>query len=198
MIRSFLALFVLLSIAVTAHAFDVEKLILDGASRIRESAPRDEAGQDEAPQPSKSRPSAPAAGEDDHFIQPDDVFIAERPLGSHAWISVQLAKVTTAPSPQTKDEGEFFRVTDGTSHWTRHYWKTRIARSDEIKLGAVMIMFEGRSSKGVYQAPDKKSSARRDNWFMAKITDTSDLYKGYVTVSGGYKTSPANLRVIVR
>lgn len=196
MIRSLLTLFVVFCAVATAHAFNVEKLIIDGASRIHDSASREDADREEAPQP--SRQTAPATGEDDHYIQQDDIFIAERPLGSSAWIYVQLAKMTTAPSSQTKDEGEFFRVTDGTSHWTRHYWKTRIVRPNEIKLGTVVIIFEGRSSKGVYQAPDKKSSARSHNWFMAKITDTSDLYKGYITVSGGYKVSPNNLRVIVR
>lgn len=32
---------------------------------------------------------------------------------------------------------------------------------------------------------------------MARITDTSNLYKGYVTVSGNYKVGQGNLRVIL-
>jgi hypothetical protein len=33
---------------------------------------------------------------------------------------------------------------------------------------------------------------------MAKITDISDLFKGYVTVSGGYKVKINNLRAITK
>lgn len=192
MFRNLLISALVLCTVATAHAFNVEKLVIDGASRIRESAPAEEAPA--APTP---RNNAPTAGEDDHYIQQDDLFFSERPMGTSAWIYVSLAKMTTPPSPQSKGEGEFFKVTDGSSHWTKHFWKTRIARPEEIRLGATMIMFEGRSLRGIYQAPDKKSPARRDNWFMAKITDVSDLYKGFVTVSGGYKVSPGNLRVIV-
>lgn len=192
MIRSLLLSALIFCIVVPAHAFNVEKLIMDGASRIRESAPAEE-----APAAPTSRNNAPSAGEDDHYIQQDDFFFSERPMGTNAWIYVSLAKMTTPPSPQSKGEGEFFKVTDGSSHWSKFFWKARIARPEEIRLGATMIMFEGRTLRGVYQAPDKKSTARHDHWFMARITDTSDLYKGFVTVSGGYKVSPGNLRVIV-
>jgi hypothetical protein len=32
---------------------------------------------------------------------------------------------------------------------------------------------------------------------MAKVTDLSDMYRGHVTVSGNYKISLNNLRVLV-
>jgi hypothetical protein len=47
------------------------------------------------------------------------------------------------------------------------------------------------------QPQEQRVCPARCNWFMAKITDISDLYKGYVTVSGGYKVNPKNLRVLV-
>ena len=170
---------------------EVDKLVTDG-QQIREQVPP--AQEEAAPQP---RHEAPAAGEDRHFIQSDDFFISEQPMGQNAWIYVALAKMTQPPNAQTKGEAEFFKITDGKSLWSKHFWRTRLARPDEIRLGALMVMFEGHQVADVYQQPESKETARRDAWFMARITDTSDLYKGYVTVSGGYKVNPKNLRVLV-
>ena len=97
----------------------------------------------------------------------------------------------------TKGEAEFMKVRDGKNYWTRHYWQTRIASQNELRLGLVVIAFNDHRRHDVYGAPEKKDRARGGSWFMAKITDTSDLYKGYVTVSGNYKVSLQNLRVIV-
>ena len=85
-------------------------------------------------------------------------------------------------------------ISSGEEIWTKNYWKTRIASEKELKVGLVVIVFE-RGVDDVYQAPENKSQALADNWFMAKITDMSDKYKGYVTVSGGYKISLENIRV---
>jgi hypothetical protein len=170
---------------------EVDKLVTDG-QQIREQVPP--AQEEAAPQP---RHEAPTVGEDRHYIQSDDFFISEQPMGDQAWIYVTLSKMTQPPNAQTKGEAEFFRIANGASQWTKYFWRTRLARPDEIRLGALMIMFEGRQVVDVYQQPENKESARRDAWFMARITDVSDLYKGYVTVSGGYKVSPKNLRVLV-
>ena len=170
---------------------DVDKLVT-GGQQIQEQIPSHQ--EEAAPQP---RYEAPAAGEDRHYIQADDFFISEQPMGDSAWIYVTLSKMTSPPATKTKGEAEFFKIKDGNSIWTKYFWRTRIARPDEIRLGAIMVMFEGNSLNDAYQAPQDKSSARQSNWFMAKITDTSDLYKGYITVSGGYKINPKNLRLLI-
>lgn len=169
----------------------VDKLVT-GSEQIREQLP-----------PSQGHPTTqpshevPAAGEDRHYIQADDYFVSNNPLQGNEWIYVQLAKLTTAPSSATKGEAEFFKVTDGNKLWTRHFWRSRLATTADIKLGAQVIMFEGNNRGDVYDAPSEKASARRDAWFMARVTDVSDTYKGFVTVSGGYKASLDNLRVPV-
>ncbi|MDO9068935.1 MAG: hypothetical protein Q7W05_10840, partial [Deltaproteobacteria bacterium] len=115
------------------------------------------------------------AAEDRHYIQPDDYLISEQPLESNAWIYVRLAKMVTPPAAATKNEAEFLVIRDGIQLWSQYYWKTTIARPSDLKLGTVIIIFEGNSQSGVYQAPASKESARGDSWFMAKITDVSDL-----------------------
>lgn len=150
--------------------------------------------------PPAYRPAPPPvpAGEDRHYIQHDDYFIQRHGLEGRAWMYVDLAKLVNAPGSHTKGEAEFMKIRDAKQFWTPHFWQTRIAASNEIQLGLQVIIFEGNRRSSVYNAPQSKERARGSSWFMAKITDTSDLYKGYVTVSGNYKVAVDNLRVIVR
>jgi len=151
----------------------------------------------ESVEPSKTTKKYDTSGDrsgDEHFIQPDDYFVSKNAYTTQTWIHVHLAKMKTAPTPQTKGEAEFFQVRDAKEYWTKYFWKTRIATSADIKLGQVVVMLDY-AQGDVYIPPKDKDSARTDNWFMAKITDTSDLYKGYVTVSGGYKVVVDGLRV---
>ena len=163
-------------------------------------------GSDTAPPPTGNRPAvtdadAPSSGQpaeasdDEHYIQQDDYFVATEPLGQSSWIYVKLAKMVTPPATQTKQEAEFYQIIDGNKLWTKHYWKTRRANKGELKLGAVVVAFEKQGENEVYFAPESKEESRGGSWFMAKITDVSDLYKNFVTVSGNYKVSIGNLRV---
>lgn len=176
---------------------------LDNAERVdklitnRPPPPPSPEPSDEAP-PARNEPrAAPQSGDDAHYIQPDDYFINDRPLGNHSYIYVALAKMVTAPSSSTKDEGEFMKVKNGENQWTNVIWQSRIATRNELKLGMHVIMFHDNHIKDIYQAPRKKDQARNGTWWYAKITDLSDMYKGYVTVSGGYKVGLDNLRVPV-
>jgi hypothetical protein len=146
------------------------------------------------PPPEDGTPAARATMDDEHYIQEDDFFISPDAFNRQEWIYVKLAKMVTPPSTKTKKEAEFFQVGNGNRVWTKHYWQTRLARKDELKLGTAVVIFE-RGDNGIYVAPENKDEARRGSWFMARITDMSDLYKGYVTVSGGYKANVRNIRV---
>jgi hypothetical protein len=80
--------------------------------------------------------------------------------------------------------------------WSRHYYQSRIAREGDIRLGTLVIAFEGRADENVYLPPETKEEARGGSWFLAKVTDVSDLYRGHATVSGNYKISLKNLRIL--
>ncbi|HOE19369.1 MAG TPA: hypothetical protein PKJ69_00235 [Spirochaetota bacterium] len=89
-------------------------------------------------------------------------------------------------------------VGSGKELWTKYYWKTRVAQINECKIGTTVICFNDNIDNDVYKAPEDKDSARNSLWFMAKITDMSDLYKGFITVSGGYKVDKENVRIIIK
>ncbi|MBI3396053.1 MAG: hypothetical protein HY042_09480 [Spirochaetia bacterium] len=135
------------------------------------------------------------ATEDRHFIQGEDYFFSEEPLGDNAWIHVYLGKMLVPPSDKTRGEALFLRVTDGRKIRTKHFLKTRIAGPSDLTLDQKVVVFD-RMEDGIYAAPRTKESARTQGWFLAVITDLSDLSKDFVTTSGGYRVSVRGLRVI--
>jgi hypothetical protein len=137
-------------------------------------------------------------GDDDHYIQSDDYFSGDEAFMTQAWIWVYLAKMTTPPSASTKREAEFMKIRDGNKVWTKIHYKTAIARKSDLKLGTLIIAFNDNNSNDIYAAPDSKENSRGGAWFMGKIIDMTDLFKGYVTVAGNYKVSMKNLRIIVK
>jgi len=145
---------------------------------------------------SKSKYSGEATG-DEHYIDDDVLFVSKDAFKGSGWMHVKAAKEITPPSSKTKNEGQYMIISNGDEIWTKNHFKTRIASEKELKLGLLIIAFDD-SDDGVYIAPQNKSDAIKDNWFMAKITDMSDKYRGYVTVSGGYKVSLENIRVTTK
>lgn len=150
-------------------------------------------------EPERHRPAAGEAGEaidDEHFIQKDDYFVSKKALDKSPYVYVTLCKMVTEASARSKGEAEFFKVSDGSNFWSKFYYQSTIAQDGDIKLGTPVIIFEGRRDAGVYQAPETKEEARGHAWFMAKVTDVSDMFRGYVTVSGNYKVSLRDLRIV--
>ncbi|MCX8122985.1 MAG: hypothetical protein N3F66_02325 [Spirochaetes bacterium] len=135
--------------------------------------------------------------DDAHFIQDDDYFISKQPY-KQGWIYVELAKMVQPPKPETKNEAQFMTVREGQEWWTKYFWKTKVATVAECKVGTVVICFNDNIKDDVYHAPEDKDNARYGSWFMARITDMSDLYKGYLTVSGGYKIDKENIRITIK
>lgn len=135
--------------------------------------------------------------EDEHYIPGDEYFVANEKF-SLPWKYVYLAKILKPASKETKNEAQFMLVSSGEEMWTKFYYKTRKIAESEIKIGLEVICCEASDDEGVYRAPEDKDEARSANWFMAKITDLSDQYKGYVTVSGDYKVRLNNMRVVVK
>ncbi len=141
--------------------------------------------------------TAPAfAEDDDHYINSDHYFITKEAF-KQGWIYVTLATMKTPATVQTKNEAEFTTIRDGEEIWTKFYYITRIAAQTELKIGLQVIACEIGDGE-VYRAPANRDEALQNNWFMAKITDVSDVFKGYVTVSGGYKIKLDNMRVVVK
>lgn len=142
--------------------------------------------------------AVPSGNADVHFIQPDDFFYLEEPWTGPNWEYVKLGKLVTAPTPETKNQAEFMSAGNSSKEWAKWWAKTRIATRADLALGKEVICFNDNTSGDVYFPPDSNQNARNGAWFVARITDMSELFKGYVLVTDGYKISEKNLRVIIK
>ncbi len=134
---------------------------------------------------------------DRHFIHIDDYFVAEHdPTGAN-WVYVSISKMLTPASPGTKNEGKFLRLMNGDEIWSKWFYRTRIANKDEIKVGAQIICLDY-NENDIYVAPKDKQDTQIYSWFTARITDVSEMYKGYVMVSSGYKVAVDNIRISIK
>jgi len=137
-----------------------------------------------------------APGSDRHFIQPDDYFIMEESLLNNPWVYAAIGKLKQTASLQTDNQARFLRMLDGADIWTRHYVKTRIANQDELVLAKEVIFLDVQDSNGNYRSPDSNQEARTSWWLMGKIVDTSEMFKGFVMVSGGLRVNLNAIRVV--
>lgn len=148
-----------------------------------------------APGTTTTTPDVPTGGADRQFVQPDDYFIMEAPLQNEEWVYASIAKMITPASDATKFQGQFLRVLDGNTIWTKYFTKTRIATAEDLALGKEVYIFDMTDVNGNYRSPESNSECRNNWWFKTRITDLSELYKNLVMVSGGYKVNRDALRV---
>ncbi len=198
--RSWLAWFALVA-AVVAAGFAIAAYVDgrgDRAARpdgVERSRPEPAAVESEAPAASAVPVASGPGGQDRHWIQADDHFISEQPW-TQGWMWVRLAKLQQAASAASP-EAKFFQLDTAREIWTAHFWVTRPARPGELRLGMVAICFNDNQRDAVYQAPLTKDAARTGNWFMGKVTDTSDAPKGWVRVAD-YNCAIEGVRVPAR
>ena len=137
------------------------------------------------------------AEEDQQYVLDDEYFISTEVFKNQDWIRVTLAKQQKAPSKETKNEDQYIQTGDGKTLWTKNFWKTGPALPEELKLGQIIIVLDAADENGLYRTPENRDEAMTGSWFMAKVTDLSDLYKDIVTVSGGYKVKKDALRALL-
>jgi hypothetical protein len=141
--------------------------------------------------------SAVDSKEDGHWIQADDYFVSQRAF-ERGWLRVQLAKMKQPAPAGAKGEALFFMINDGSERRSAHFYRTRPAVQADLALGNLLVCFEDNRRDKVYRAPRDKDEARPGRWYLARITDLSDLAKGYATLSGQYHCAPDALRAVVQ
>ncbi len=175
-----------------------------GSLMAQEGYPESYPGLMKAPKTEKGKPvtepERPAF--DVHFLQGDEYLITEKDYsGGSGWERVFLAKMLTPATKETKGEAEFFIVAGGEKgekKWTKHYALTRPATKEDVKLGAVLYHFDGGyDDREIYITPKDRETLLEHTWFVGSITDTSTLYKGFVSLSG-YKCTPVGFRIALK
>lgn len=150
----------------------------------------------QARSPREGVPQSPAL--DSHYLQAEEYLITlEGYKPGSGWEAVFIAKMLTPASAATKHEAEFFIINadkKGERVWTKHYCLTRPAASADLKLGAIAYALDANREDDIYQGPGSREDNLEHRWFVGTINDDSNLYKGYLSLSG-YKVKPGALRV---
>ncbi|SKA23925.1 hypothetical protein SAMN02745119_03297 [Trichlorobacter thiogenes] len=189
--RTILTAVITVGLAAPAFAGSVDKVIITIDKTVEHET--------DSPRPSK-RPGkaiqAPSGDMDSHFIRSDEYFTSLKPLKGGASADVQIAKMVTPASDASKGEAQFMDSYKGSEFWTRNFWKTRPATPEDLKIGTAVIYWGRYAKNHVYFAPRNEKEARNVSWRLAKITDTSDLFKGEVTVAGNKRVAVDSIRVM--
>ena len=140
-------------------------------------------------------PAVALSGAEDHqFVRADHWIVANKPLPEKNYIQASVGVAVALPSPETKNQGHFIRVNNGKILWTQHAWRTRPATEADLQIGRYAFMPHTQKDK-VYQIGKDRAATIGRRWWIAKITDTSEAFKGVITVSGGYKVALTSMRV---
>jgi hypothetical protein len=144
-----------------------------------------------------SSPTADVPGAEDRwFIKDGHWFVGTDPLPKEGYTTVYAAALLEQATKETGGEGHFLWLHSGKTLWSRHFWKTRIAGKNDLKVGRPAICLDGESGDGAYGPPADRRQALFHGWFAGPVTDTGELYKGVVEVAG-YKCDLQAVRVPV-
>ena len=135
--------------------------------------------------------------EDAHYLTDSHWIFADKPLPDRNFIYANVGAVIEPPSRRTKNQGHFLDVRTGEALWSGHAWRTRPAGERDVRVGDFVAMVHI-GDRGLYRAPKSREEAMGRRWWIAKVVDTSEMFKGVIGVAGGYKVSLDAARVIQR
>lgn len=135
---------------------------------------------------------------DIHFIEDDDFFVCDAPLGTNTSVGVKTAKMINPPTQSSKMQAQFMIMGDGTQVWTKDYYTTKVGRAATVKPGQLIICFEGKGENDIYKGPQTDEEKRTGTWILSKVAATSNINDGYITLINGFKVDIENIRVIAK
>ena len=133
---------------------------------------------------------------DAHGVNPDsEYFVAEQAFEG-GYLNVSLARMVRPGTRATGNEAEFMVLGGGRGGQllrTRYYWRTRIARPEDLQLGRVAFCLDAQANN-VYRAPQSRAEATAGSWFAGAIVDLSNLDDDQVILDA-FRASRSCLRV---
>ncbi len=140
----------------------------------------------------QARPSM----QDAHTINPDSEYFVADQAYEGGYLTVSLAKMVRPGTRASGNEAEFLGIggaRGGQQFRSRHYWRTRIARPEDLQLGRLAFCLDAQVNS-VYRAPQSRAEATATPWFAGVIVDLSNLDDDQVILDA-YRASRSCLRV---
>lgn len=113
--------------------------------------------------------------------EPEAYFISDELLGERGWVKVRPCTEESIISQGAPDTDSCAPPAAGPATPGGHLWKSRAAVASDLRAGVLVV------------ARDK---SRSGGWFLAKVTDVSELHNGRIAVSAPFKAELKNLRVV--
>jgi hypothetical protein len=107
-------------------------------------------------------------------------FLSDEPLGALGWVKVRPCNPGEASLPATPEAGSCGAAAETPSGATR-LWKSRAATVEQLRPGAMVIA---------------RDSTDERSWYLARITDISQLASGSVAVSAPIRAALKDLRMV--
>jgi hypothetical protein len=94
--------------------------------------------------------------------------------------SYHLAKITTAPTPASKNQAEVVYIADGRKEWIKRIVPSHKAAKAELTVGrAVFILAGWQDHKEI-----DSDTYRKNRWSLARVTSVDEMFKDLVEAGG--------------
>jgi hypothetical protein len=137
-----------------------------------------------------------APGEDQHWFSSDDYLVAPADQHREKVQHMRVAKMIEPPAAGSRGEAHFL-VANGTDLWTDNFFQSRVVGPADLAVNALAFCHVTSTYRTETAGPQNKQDARNDSWYFGAITDTSDTYKGRISL--GSRSCPIDAaRVPIR
>ena len=108
-------------------------------------------------------------------------FVSEEPLDHNGWVRVKPCDVEGLLSLSGSDGEDCISLAEQASTGESYIWKSRAALPSDLKSG-VMVLAQDKAKDGA--------------WYLATVTDASELATGYLVISAPFRAQLKGLRVV--
>jgi len=107
-------------------------------------------------------------------------FVSDEPLEGSEWVSVRPCTEEVALAQAASDAQSCVWQADGSVALGTHFWKSRLAAPEDLRVGVVVVAQDQSAEWG---------------WFVARVTDVSEVGRGYLATSAPFRTPVKGVRV---
>lgn len=127
------------------------------------------------------RPSVDGAARQGITAQQEVYFGSDAPLGDDSWIRVSPCAGESIVSMMAPDSKNCSLPGSGASVKGIYLWKSRAALPADLRPGVLVVA---------------QDEVNEEGWFLAKITDVSELSRGHIAISAPFRAQLKHVRIV--